>query len=411
MVRKIGHRRVVLPGCRQLPCHDDSAMKVPTLRRQKDERLPGITGVARVGRRTKDVTKRLEPGDIAVIDEIDLDRATAEALVAKRVAAVVNAAPSNSGRYPNVGPEVVVSAGIPLLDRVGEDVLTALDDGVRVRVDGAELYVGTRFVASGVVQTEATVARALADARSGLSVQMEAFAANTMEYLKRESELLLDGTGIPQIATRLRRRHCLVVVRGHRWREDLRALRHYIKEYRPVLIGVDTGADALLEAGYRPDLIVGDMDTMSDRALRSGAELVMHEYRDGRIPGRKRVEDLGVEAPVFTATGTGEDLALLLADDAGASLVVGVGTHATLVDFLDKGSAGMASTFLTRLRIGGKLVDARSVSRLHRSRITAQSLLVLVVACLITMVVAGAISPVGGVLLTFVQELISGLSS
>lgn len=386
-------------------------MKVPTIRRQKHERLPGITGTARVGRRTKELTKRLSPGDIAVIDQVDLDRGTAEALVARRVAAVVNAAPSSSGRYPNVGPEVIVAAGIPLVDQVGEGVLSTLDDGMRVRLDGDALYVGDRFVASGVEQDEATVARALADAKSGLSVQMEAFAANTMEYLKRESELLLDGGGIPAVKTRLRRRHCLVVVRGHRWRDDLRALRHYIKEYRPVLIGVDAGADALLEAGYRPNLVVGDIDTMSDRALRCGAEIVMHGYRDGRVPGKERVDDLGVEAPVFTATGSGEDLAMLLADAAGASLIVGVGTHATLVDFLDKGSAGMASTFLSRLRIGGKLVDAKSVSRLHRSRITGKSLVAMVVACLIVMVVAGLVSPVGGVFVTFLRELISGLGS
>ncbi|MQA05946.1 MAG: hypothetical protein GEV07_25615 [Streptosporangiales bacterium] len=386
-------------------------MKVPTMRRQKHERLPGIAGTARVGRRTKELTKRLAPGDIAVIDQVDLDRVTAEALVARRVAAVVNAAPSSSGRYPNVGPEVIVAAGIPLVDQVGDDLLTTLDDGMRVRLDGDALYVGDRLVASGVEQTEATVTQALSEAKAGLSVQMEAFAANTMEYLKREAELLLDGGGIPPIRTRLRRRHCLVVVRGHRWRDDLRALRHYIKEYRPVLIGVDAGADALLEAGYRPNLVVGDIDTMSDRALHCGAEIVMHGYRDGRVPGKERVDDLGVEAPIFTATGSGEDLAMLLADAAGASLIVGVGTHATLVDFLDKGSGGMASTFLSRLRIGGKLVDAKSVSRLHRPRITGRSLVAMVVACLIAMVVAGVISPVGGVFLTFLRELISGLGS
>ncbi|MQA82063.1 MAG: hypothetical protein GEV10_26930 [Streptosporangiales bacterium] len=393
-------------------------MKVPTLRRNRPERLPGISGVARVGRRTKDLTKRLRPGDIAVIDHIDIDRVAAEALVGCRVAAVVNASPSISGRYPNLGPEIIVQAGIPLLDQVGDEVMATVEDGTRIRVDGDGLHVGKRLVATGVEQTETTVKEAMVDARSGLSVQLEAFAANTMEYLRRERELLLDGVGIPTIKTKLRNRHCLIVVRGYHYREDLQTLRPYIREYRPVLIGVDGGADALLDSGYGLDLIVGDMDSVSDRALTSGAEVVVHAYRDGRAPGLHRVEELGVDAVVFPATGTSEDIAMLLADDSGASLICAVGSHATLVEFLDKGRAGMASTFLTRLRVGGKLVDAKGVSRLYRSRISAWALILLAISCLVTILVAGAITPIGGVfgawlsdLWDQIQYLISGLFS
>ncbi|KWX00815.1 Thiamin pyrophosphokinase catalytic region [Carbonactinospora thermoautotrophica] len=352
-------------------------------------------------RRTKNLTKRLQPGEIAVIDHVDLDRVAAEALVARQPAAVINASPSISGRYPNLGPEILVKHGIPLIDSVGPELMAKIQEGDWIRVEGDDLYRGDAVVATGVRQTAESVAAAMENARAGLSLQLEAFAANTMEYLRRERELLLDGVGVPDIRTSLEGRHCLIVVRGYHYREDLATLRPYIREYRPVLIGVDGGADALLEAGYRPDLIVGDMDSVSDAALTSGAELVVHAYRDGYAPGRKRLEQLGLPYVVFPATGTSEDIAMLLADDKGASLIVAVGTHATLVEFLDKGRAGMASTFLTRLRVGGKLVDAKGVSRLYRSRISTSTLLMLVVAALSTMLVTLRVSPLGQAYMTF----------
>jgi uncharacterized membrane-anchored protein len=368
------------------------------LRRSRHRPASGVVGVARVDRRTKNLTKRIRSGEIAVIDHVDLDRVAAEALVDRGVLAVVNVAPSISGRYPNLGSDVLVRAGVPLLDDVGPDVLTVVRDGDVVRVDGDTLYVnGDEVAAKGTAQTPELVEAALAEARAGVAVQIEAFAANTMDYLRRERDLLLDGVGVPDIRTPIEGRHALLVVRGYHYRDDLQALRSYIREYRPVLIGVDGGADALREAGYRPHLIVGDFDSVSDETLRCGAELVVHAYSDGAAPGLARVEALGLDCVVFPATGTSEDVAMLLADEKGASLIVAVGTHATLVEFLDKGRAGMASTFLTRLRLGGKLVDAKGVSRLYRSRIRSSSLLLLVLSALITIAVATAVAPVGHV--------------
>ncbi len=355
---------------------------------------PGVHGVVRVDPRTKSLTKRLRPGEIAVIDHLDLDRVSAEALVACAPAAVLNAARSTSGRYPNLGPEILVSAGVPLLDDLGPDILT-LVEGHRVRVVESEVYEGERLVAEGVLQDEHTVAAATEAAREGLAVQLESFAANTMDYLRRERELLLDGVGVPDISTVIEGRQVLIVVRGYHYKEDLVVLRPYIREYRPVLIGVDGGADAILEAGWKPDMIVGDMDSVSDRALACGAEVVVHAYRDGRAPGVERVEQLGVPHVVFPATGTSEDVAMLLADDKGAELIVAVGTHATLVEFLDKGRSGMASTFLTRLRVGGKLIDAKGVSRLYRHRISNWQLALLVLAGLLALVVALAATTAG----------------
>jgi uncharacterized membrane-anchored protein len=372
-------------------------VRIATLRRPRSrDRQPGVVGAARLDRRTKRLTKRLRAGDIAVIDHVDLDRVGAEALASARVGAVVNVAPSISGRYPNLGPEVLLTAGIPLLDAVGCDLFEQLRDGDQVRLLDDTLYdADGRVLAKGDLQTDDVVAAATAEARAGLAVQLEAFAANTMEYLRRERDLLLDGIGVPDIRTSLEGRHALVVVRGYDYRQDLVTLRHYIREYKPVLIGVDGGADALLEEGLKPNLIVGDMDSVSDAALRSGAEIIVHAYRDGNAPGLARVQELGIDATVFPAAGTSEDVALLLADHKGAALIVAVGTHATLVEFLDKGRAGMASTFLTRLRVGGKLVDAKGVSRLYRTRIPGYMLALLIVATLVTFAVAMAITPAG----------------
>ena len=350
----------------------------------------------RMDRRTKNLVERLRPGDVALIDHQDIDRVAAEALVAARPSAVLNAAASISGTYPNLGPEIIVSAGIPLIDEVGAELFEIAKEGDRVRVEGNVLLRGDVPLAAGRLLDTPLVIAAMDEARFGLSEQLESFIENTLEYLRKERELLLDGVGVPEISTDLSDKHVLIVVRGYHYREDLAALRPYIREYRPVFIGVDGGADAILEAGYKPGLIVGDMDSVSDKALTSGAEIVLHAYRDGRAPGLERIRRLGLDCAVFPAAATSEDIAMLLADDKGAKLIVVVGAHVNLVEFLDKGRSGMASTFLTRLRVGGKLVDAKGVSRLYRSQISTGSLLLLIGAAVITLVGTVAVSPWAG---------------
>jgi uncharacterized membrane-anchored protein len=369
-------------------------MKLAPLRRRSDA-LPGVSGVARLDRRTNRLVGRLNPGDIAIIDHVDLDRVSAEALVAAKVALVINAQPSVSGRYPNLGPDRIVGNGIPILDNVGAEIFAAVKEGTKIRIDGDTVYVGETPVATGTTQDSESIARAMAEAKIGLSAQLEAFAADTSEYMSRERELLLDGVGVPAVQTSFTGRHVLVVVRGYDHAADLKALKHYIREYKPVLVGVDGGADALLEAGLKPHMVVGDMEAVSDAALATGAEVVVHAYPDGRAPGLNRVQDLGIDAVSFPTSGTSEDIAMLLADENGAELIVAVGTHATLTEFLDKGRAGMASTFLTRLRVGGKLVDAQGVARLYRNRISAAALLLLVLAALVAIVAALAVSEAG----------------
>jgi uncharacterized membrane-anchored protein len=379
-------------------------MRVPSIRfahvrRGKAEEPPGIVGVARVDLKTKVLVRRLEPGDIAIIDHPDLDRVSADELIACRVAAVVNTAKSITGRYPNLGPGLLLDAGIPVVDDVGAEALSKIADGTTVRLDKDVLYnASDQVIAKGVLLTEAAVATSIEDANAGVATQLDSFAVNTLEFLQRERDLLTNGIGVPELATSMKDKHVLVVVRGYRYREDLRALRPYIREYRPVLLAVDGGADALLDAGYRPHLIVGDMDSVSDEALQAGAELVVHAYPDGHAPGMTRLDELGLDAKTLPAPGTSEDVALLVADACGASLIAVVGTHWTLEEFLDKGRPGMTSTFLTHLRVRSKLVNAAGVHQLYQSRISGWALVVLVVAAAVTIVVAIAYSPVGSIL-------------
>jgi uncharacterized membrane-anchored protein len=355
-----------------------------------------VAGPIRVDPRTKNLTKRLAAGDIAVINHEDLDQVSAQALVACRPAAVVNAAASISGAYPNLGPQILIDAGIPLVDGAGEALMTQVAEGAQGRVIGGQVQVDGALIAEGSRLTSQDVKEAMELARANLADQIEAFSHNTMEYVRAERHLLLDGISLPDLRTELDGRYALVVVRGYHYKEDLQTLRPFIREAKPVLIGVDGGADALMELSYRPDLIVGDMDSVTDAALTSGAEVVVHAYRDGRAPGLDRVRRLGVkDAVVLAATGTSEDVAMLVADGKGAKLIVAVGTHATLIEFLDKGRQGMASTFLTRLRIGSKLVDAKGVSLLYRSRISTGSLVWLVVAGLLAVLAALAVTPGG----------------
>ncbi len=365
-------------------------------RKKNNKQIDG--NYVRVDERTKNLTKRLEPADIAVIDHIDLDRVSAEALIRCKPAAVLNASKSISGRYPNLGPQLLIEANIPLIDDLGPDIMQ-LREGQYATIQGDTIYSEGKLIATGTVQTKETIAEAMEQARAGLSTQIEAFAANTMEYMCREKELLLDGVGVPQIKTNVKDKHMLVVVRGYNYKEDLATLRPYIREYKPILVGVDGGADAILEAGLKPDMIVGDMDSVSDKALKSGAEIVVHAYRNGKAPGLERVEALDLDYVIFPATGTSEDVAMLLGDEHGAKLIVAVGTHVTLVEFLDKGRAGMASTFLTRLRVGSKLVDAKGVSRLYRSRISSKQLLLLIAAGIFAIAVAIVFTPFGQAIL------------
>ena len=350
--------------------------------------------------------QRLEAGEIAVIDHEDLDRVSAEGLVAAGVGAVVNAAPSMSGRYPNLGPLILVEAGVPLLDSVGPLLLRKVREGDELRIDGDRLYVGDTLVGVGILQSEASVRGTMAEAQLGLADRFEGFARNTVDFMQRERDLLFGGAGLPVLDHELAGRSVLVVVRGYNYKEDLAVLGPYIRDVRPVLVGVDGGADALIEAGYRPDVIIGDMDSVSDGALRLSlrptngwrrrrlpTEVLVHAYEDGDAPGRARVEALGVPHKIVRAAGTSEDVAFMLAHERGAETIVAVGSHGNLREFLDKGREGMASTFLVRLRVGEILMDAKGVSRVYSPRLRTRDAVLLVAGALAAMALVILVSP------------------
>jgi uncharacterized membrane-anchored protein len=332
--------------------------------------------------------RRLRRGEIAVIDHEDLDGAAAQALLACRPAAVVNAAQSVSGRYPNSGPATLLDGGVPLLDAAGPDLFERIADGDVIEWRGDTLYRDGQPLATGTPLTRERLAERLAAANANLQAELQAFSANTLRYLAEEASFATAELPLPPLKTQIRGRPALVVVRGEGCREDLAAIRGYIRDARPVLIAVDGGADILLEAGLRPHLILGDMDSASDTALRCGAELVMHAYVDGRTsPAGERLRALGLTAHVLPAPGTSEDVAMLLAHQAGANLIVAVGTHFSLVEFLDKRRAGMASTFLTRLKVGSILVDAKGARRLYRPGPQASHLVWLVASAALPILV------------------------
>lgn len=351
------------------------------------------TGPARLGRRTKNLVKRLRPDDIAIIDHADLDRVSAEELVESGVRFVVNVSPSVSGRFPNPGPLELVRAGVCLIDAVGACLFDDVTDGELLTVRRASLFRRADLLVEGVELHEQDLERALRVQRERVDEALQAFADNTLTHLRRESELLAGGVDFPPLDTRFRDRHALVVARGPGYKRDLRMVRPYVRDFRPVLVAVDGGADALLEVGLRPDVIVGDMDSATNAALRSGAELLVHAYPDGRAPGAARLAGLGLPFKTVAAPGVSEDVALQLAHERGAELIVAVGTHFNLVEFLERNRDGMASTFVTRLKVGEVLVDAKGVSRLVSPRVGVWPLAAFGAAGVAAIVVAVLSSP------------------
>lgn len=351
-----------------------------------------VEGPVRLGKRTKDLIKILEPGDVAVIDHQDLDRIAAEGLVEKQVKAVVNASSFCTGRYPNLGAIILCGAGIPIIENVGNDVFDELADGDTVVLSEGRISRDEELVAEGHSVSLAQAQDRLEACKKNISTALEDFAENTLQYMVNEREFLLEAIHLPEVKTKFAGRHVLLVVRGYGYKQDLASLRGYIRDFRPILVAVDGGADALLDLKLTPDVIIGDFDSVSTKALKCGAELIVHAFADGGAPGGERLDALGLEYSRFQAPGTSEDVAMLLANEKGAELIVAVGARVSMVEFMDKGRKGMASTFLVRLRVGPKLVDAKGVSELHRSGPKRRELFGLVAAAGVTMLVVIGIS-------------------
>ncbi|MDP4962371.1 MAG: putative cytokinetic ring protein SteA [Mycobacterium sp.] len=386
-------------------------MKMSALLTRNATARPGVTGTARVDRDTDRLLRRVGAGDIVVLDILDLDRVTADALVDAGIAGVVNASPSISGRYPNLGPEVLVANNIALIDNVGAEVFKKVKDGAKVRLHEGSVYAGDRRLAHGVERTDEEIADLMLDAKTGLVAHLEAFAGNTIEFIRGESPLLIDGIGIPEIDVEVHRRHVVVVADGPGAADDLKALKPFIKEYQPVLVGVGAGADLLRAGGYRPQLIVGNPDQMSAEVLKCGAQVVLPADADGHADGLERIQDLGIGAMTFPAAGSATDLALLLVDHHGAALIVTVGQSASIEEFFDRTRVqSNPSTFLTRLKVGDKLVDAKAVATLYRNHISGGTIALLILAVLLAVIAALWVSRADTVVIDWITTYWNQLS-
>ncbi len=352
-----------------------------------------IRGTARVDRRTKNLVKRLSPREIAVIDHRNLDEVAVQSLLEAKIKAVINAASSVTLDYPNKAPLALLNAGIYMVDETGPETLDKINEGDSVEIVGSKIFSRGEYIGSGKVLSSNEMNRMVEAAKKGLDKTLLEFVENTLQYAQKELGLISGDYRVPVTKTKFKGRHCLIVVRGNNYRQDLRTINSYVNEVKPVLIGVDGGADALLESGYNPDIIIGDMDSISDNTLKCGAEIIVHAYSDGRAPGLERVENLGLKAKTFAAPGTSEDIAMLLAYEKGCELIVAVGTHSNMLDFLEKGRKGMASTFLVRLKVGSILVDAKGVNKLYRRAIKPRHLAEIVIAASIPFLIIAISSP------------------
>ena len=352
-----------------------------------------IKSIAKKDKKTKELIKRLNPGEIAVINHTDIDEVAANSLVFCKPRLIINSSQSISGRYPNLGPRVLVKAGIPILDNIGEEVFSIIHENDILEIVENEIYVNGNFLGKGTWLTEELIAEQLEDTKKNFQNELDKFIENTLEYAKKEKDMILGNLNIPPIKTSFKGRHTLVVVRGQDYREDLHAIKSYIDEFNPILIGVDGGGDALMEFGYIPHIIVGDMDSVSDNCLKACKEIIVHAYPDGRAPGLNRVQELGLQGTVFPAPGTSEGIAMIIAFEKDSDLIVAVGTHSNMIDFLEKGRKGMASTFLVRLKVGSKLIDAKGVNKLYRESVKFKHLIGITIGAMIPVFIVSALSP------------------
>lgn len=352
-----------------------------------------IKGTVKKDKKTKNLIKRLKPGDIAIIDHKDLDEIAAISLVESKIKCVINLNSSISGKYPNKGPSILNESGVILLESKNKEIYDIVSEGEELELNDNVVMYKDNIIGTFEELDSKKIQELLKIGYSNLEIELDKFIENTLDYAKREKELVLEKGNMPKIKTKMANKHALVVVRGKDYKKDLIAIQNYISEMRPILIGVDGGGDAIIEFGHVPDIVIGDMDSVSDRCLQLSKEIIVHAYKDGRAPGLERVKKLGLEAKIFPSAGTSEDIAFLLAYSNNVDLIVAVGTHSNMIDFLEKGRSGMASTFLVRLKIGSKLVDAKGVNMLYRSSLKIKYVIGLGIAALIPIIVLTLMFP------------------
>jgi uncharacterized membrane-anchored protein len=373
--------------------------------RTRQQADSGLAGTARTDRRTAALLARLRPGDIAVLDQVDLDGPTAESLVEAGVAAVVNRAAMISGRFPNRGPQVLLDARIPMVDQAGgvdgRDLLAAVADGRRIVLREGTVLVGDQVVAQGRERTAEDVEQQLAAAEAGMVTQLQTIAHNSAEFVRRDEALVLHGEGVPRLRTRLRGRAVVVVAQGPDDLAELRRIRRYLREVKPVVITTGEGLAVTQRAGLDPDVVVLDSraeELPSAKLLRSCRDVVVTEPPGGLRAGgagSERFDRIGVRAVALRTSATTADAALLMADALGATPVVGVGLRGTLEEFLDGSREGLGSGYVTRLKVGPRLVDASAVPMLYSGQLRARHAYLVLLIGLLVVGVALAATDVG----------------
>lgn len=352
-----------------------------------------IKGILKKDKTTKDLAKRIKFGEIAIIDHKDIDEVAALSLKDARIKAVINLNKSISGKYPNKGPLILHEAGICIFECEDKDIFDIIEEGECISIENQDIIYKNKIIGTCNQLTREKIDELLKVGYDNIENELDNFIDNTLHYAKKEKSLVTGDLDIPEISTNFKNRHALVVVRGKDYKKDLQAVRNYINEVNPILIGVDGGGDALLEFGYTPDMVVGDMDSVSDECLKKSKEIVVHGYADGRAPGLERVKNLDLESVLFASPGTSEDIAFLLAYSNDVDLIVAVGAHNSMIDFLEKGRKGMASTFLVRLKVGSKLIDAKGVNELYKSSLKPKYMIGLGLAALLPIIVITLLFP------------------
>jgi uncharacterized membrane-anchored protein len=324
-----------------------------------------IEGYAKKGIITKELIKNLEPIDIPVIYHEDIDEVAAYSLLNKKVKAVINCKKSLTGKYPAKGANILIKKGVIILDNLGEDFFNSIKSKDYINIIGKGLYINNNIYSDNItVLNEWNINQMIQKSNTRFNTELKNFINNTLEYAEKEKDIFVDPVIFPPISLEIANKQVLIVARGNDYINDLKTIKKYIEVKKPVLIGVDGGGDGLLSIGYTPDIIIGDMDSVSDECLYKTKEIIVHAYINGYAPGMGRIKKLGLKAKIFPFPGTSEDVAMLLAYENNAELIVAIGTHSNAIDFFEKGRNGMASTMLVRLKIGSKLIDAKGVNKL-----------------------------------------------
>lgn len=328
-----------------------------------------------------------------MVDIMDIDQRSAESLAHCNPRAVVNAQASISGRYPTGGPLVLADAGIAIIDNAGSEVMT-WRDGTDVTIEGGLITPLDGEAVQGTHLTREAIETAMESAADGMHVQLASFTANAMDVVAHDAGVLLDGKDIPQTGVSLDGKHVVVVAPGYHHVEQLAAIKRYVRERKPVFIAVGEAADVVASSSRPPTIILGNVESVSEKVLGSAKAIVVHDP-SAKEAGLNRVESLGLDHEASKATIASADLAVLMAAAGGASVIVTVGMDTRLLDFLEQGRSDMAGTFLARLQAGPAVVDASTLALVYRHRFSWLSLLALVLSGVAALAVAISATPGG----------------